>query len=426
MASALLSQSVYLRSHSAIEGRHAHVAMMTSGGLAPCLSSSIAQLAKYWVQALREGQIAGLTIRCYIDGYAGVLTGKSIVIPEEDWDRLVHLNDLGGSPIGNSRVKLTNIADCIKRGFIKEGDDPLEVAAQQLMKDGINVIHTIGGDDTNTQAAVLSKYLLDKHNGSVIVIGMPKTIDNDVIPIKQTFGADTAAQQGALFFTNIVSEDTANPRMLILHEVMGRDCGYLTAKTAYYYRQKLAKQEFASDLFPSSRASRDIHAIWIPELKLDLLAEGARLKKVMDQFGCVNVFFGEGTGVDEIIRDMEAHGEEVPRDAFGHVTLNKINPGQYFSQRLAKYVEAEKTIVQKSGYFARSAAANEFDRDLIGRCAEVGVASAIAGVSGCMGEDEEREGAPIRPIEFERIKGGKAFDIEQEWFQAMLKEIGQM
>lgn len=79
---------------------------MTSGGLAPCLSSSIAQLTKYWVEALREGRISGLTLRCYIDGYAGVLTGRSIVIPEEEWDHLVHLNDLGGSPIGNSRVKV--------------------------------------------------------------------------------------------------------------------------------------------------------------------------------------------------------------------------------------------------------------------------------------------------------------------------------
>lgn len=294
------------------------------------------------------------------------------------------------------------------------------------MKDGINVIHTIGGDDTNTQAAVLSKYLLDEHNGKVIVIGMPKTIDNDVIPIKQTFGADTAARQGASYFSNVVSESSANPRMLILHEVMGRDCGYLTAKTAQYYREILANTQFASGLFPSGRGARDIHAIWIPELKLDLVAEGARLKKVMDEFGCVNVFFGEGTGVEEIVRDMEANGEEVPRDAFGHVTLNKVNPGQYFAKQLAKYVEAEKTLVQKSGYFARSAAANDFDKDLIGRCAQVGVASAIAGVSGCMGEDEEREGFPIRPIEFERIKGGKAFDITQSWFKDMMKEIGQM
>ena len=123
---------------------------------------------------------------------------------------------------------------------------------------------------------------------------------------------------------------------------------------------------------------------------------------------------------------MEANGEEVPRDAFGHVALAKINPGAYFSSHLAKLVEAEKTIVQKSGYFSRAAAANEFDRDLIGRCAKEGVKSAIAGVSGCMGEDEDKEGAPIRAIEFERIKGGKPFATAQPWFQEMLKEIGQV
>lgn len=74
---------------------------------------------------------------------------------------------------------MTNIKDCLARGFIKEGQTPLEVAAQQLIKDKINVLHTIGGDDTNTQAAELSKYILDEHGGKVVVIGMPKTIDND-------------------------------------------------------------------------------------------------------------------------------------------------------------------------------------------------------------------------------------------------------
>mmetsp|Transcript_27177 Transcript_27177/g.59822 ORF Transcript_27177/g.59822 Transcript_27177/m.59822 type:complete len:424 (+) Transcript_27177:144-1415(+) len=420
------TDSTFLHSHASIAGKHVNVGMMTSGGLAPCLSSSIAQLSKYWIEALAEGKISGLTLRMYVDGYSGVLTGHSFVVPNAEWKDMEKLNFLGGSPIGNSRVKLTNLVDCEKRGFTKPGEDPLEVASQRLLLDDIHVLHTIGGDDTNTQAAVLSKYLLDKHNGSVIVIGMPKTIDNDVVPIAQTFGADTAAEQGAIFFQNVVNESTANPRMLILHEVMGRDCGYLTAKTAQYYRDLLAKQNLASPLFPSNRSSRDIHAIWIPELKLDLVAEGARLKKIMDKNGCVNIFFGEGTGVEEIVRDMESNGEEVPRDAFGHVTLAKINPGQYFSKRLAKYVDAEKTIVQKSGYFARSAAANEFDRNLIGECAKVGVTSAIGGISGCMGQDEEREGSPIRPIEFERIKGGKAFDLKQEWFQAMLKEIGQV
>ena len=321
--------------------------------------------------------------------------------------------------------QLTNTADCIKRGYCKENETPLEVAALRLIADEVNVLHTIGGDDTNIQAATLSKYILEKHGGKVTVVGMPKTIDNDVYPIHQTFGADTAAKQGAIFYTNVVNESTANPRMLILHECMGRDSGFLTSQTAAYYRQSLAEQKFANGPFPSSKASRDVHAIWIPEVKLDLVAEGARLKKIMDEFSCVNVFFGEGTGVEEIVKDMESRGEEVPRDAFGHVTLAKVNPGAYFSKHIAELIGAEKTIVQKSGYFARAAAANEFDRGLIGDCAKEGVASAIAGISGCMGQDEDKEGQPIRAIEFERIKGGKPFDISQEWFQQMLKEIGQ-
>lgn len=271
-----------------------------------------------------------------------------------------------------------------------------------------------------------SSQVLTPSPRSLFLLPLTQTIDNDVYPIKQTFGANTAAVQGAKFFENIVNEDTANPRMLILHEVMGRDSGYLTAATAAEYRKILAAQDLSASSFPfCSTATRDIHAIWIPELKLDLLAEGERLKKIMDEVGCVNVFFGEGTGVKEIVADMESRGEEVPRDAFGHVALAKINPGMYFSKSIAKAIQADKTIVQKSGYFARSSAANDFDIDLIGKCAEEGVNSALQGVSGCMGEDED-QGDKIRAIEFNRIKGHKPFNVEQPWFKQMLKEIGQV
>eukprot|EP00984_Skeletonema_dohrnii_P019992 scaffold9677_cov121-Skeletonema_dohrnii-CCMP3373.AAC.3 len=310
------------------------------------------------------------------------------------------------------------------RGFVKEGETPLEVAAQQLIKDGINVIHTIGGDDTNTQAAELSKYILEKHGGKVVVVGMPKTIDNDVYPIVQTFGADTAAEQGAIFFKNVVSESSANPRMLIIHEVMGRDSGYLTAATARKYRDGMKSAKFTGPGFTTTAKSRDIHAVWIPEVSLDIVEEGKRLRKVMDENGCVNVFLSEGAGVEDIVAEMEANGEEVPRDAFGHVSLAKINPGVYFSKRLAELVGAEKTLVQKSGYFARAAASNTFDRQLIKDCAKEGVASAIAGVSGCMGQDEDKAGTPIRAIEFERIKGGKPFNPELPWFKELLADIG--
>ena len=69
----------------------------------------------------------------------------------------------GGSPIGNSRVKLTNVADCLKRGLVKEGEDPQKVAADQLVADQVDVLHTIGGDDTNTAAADLAAYLAERH-----------------------------------------------------------------------------------------------------------------------------------------------------------------------------------------------------------------------------------------------------------------------
>jgi len=69
----------------------------------------------------------------------------------------------------------------------------------------------------------------------------------------------------------------------------------------------------------------------------------------MDEIGCVNVFLSEGAGVTDIVAEMERNGEEVPRDAFGNVSLAKFNPGVYFSKRLATLVRAEKTLVQKSG-----------------------------------------------------------------------------
>ena len=294
----------------------------------------------------------------------------------------------------------------------------------QLKVDNIHILHTIGGDDTNTQAALLSAHLL-KNGYSLTVIGMPKTIDNDVHPIKQTFGADTASIESAKFFRRIVAEGSASPRMLIIHEVMGRDCGYLTARSAHVYREMLRSDEDSMsgcELWGLGKGKRDIHAVFIPEIPIDLPSIGARLKTVMDDLDVVNVFLSEGAGVSDIVSQMESEGQPVPRDAFGHVQLAKINPGEYLSKRLGSMVNAEKTLVQKSGYFARAAPSNDFDQRLIEKCARVGAECAMRGVSGCMGQDEER-GDEVRPIEFERIRGGKVFDINTDWFQEMMGEV---
>ena len=77
--------------------------------------------------------------------------------------------------------------------------------------------------------------------------------------------------------------------MMIVHEVMGRDCGWLTAATAQAYRQQLSRRP----LLPTiglTKARLDVHAVFIPELPIDLEMEAARLKAILDANDNVNIF----------------------------------------------------------------------------------------------------------------------------------------
>eukprot|EP00929_Paragymnodinium_shiwhaense_P072836 TRINITY_DN3698_c0_g2_i1.p1 TRINITY_DN3698_c0_g2~~TRINITY_DN3698_c0_g2_i1.p1 ORF type:complete len:919 (+),score=271.27 TRINITY_DN3698_c0_g2_i1:89-2845(+) len=396
-------------------GAPRRVAFLSAGGLAPCLSSAIGGLIERYNELWPNVEII-----CYIGGYKGLLLGHSMhVTPQvRKLASVLHLH--GGSPIGNSRVKLTNKADCEKRGYVKPGQDPQKVAADQLVKDQVDILHTVGGDDTNTAAADLAKFLAT-NDYSLTVIGMPKTIDNDVYPIRQTLGAWTAAEEGAKFFNNVVYEHSANPRMLIVHEVMGRSCGYLTAATARHYRALLKSKGFVPRL--GLRFEKmDIHAVYIPEVHIDLHAEAERLKIIMDNVGCVNIFISEGAGVEDIVKEMESKGQTLPRDAFGHVKLDAVNPGEWFANQFSKEIGAEKVMVQKSGYFSRSAPANQSDLSLIKSMCDLAIECAISRTPGVIGHDEDKDGV-LRAIEFERIKGGKPFDTHLPWFKDMMSEI---
>ncbi len=393
------------------------IAFLTAGGIAPCLSSSIGALIESYNNLAPEAEMIG-----YLNGYRGLLLGKSLRFPEEVKTNYPILYDFGGSPIGNSRVKLTNTDDCVKRGYVGENGDPIKVATNQLIKDQVDILHTIGGDDTNTMAAQLSSYL-HENNYNLTVVGLPKTVDNDVFPVTQTLGAWTAAEQGALFFENIANENTTSTRQLIIHEVMGRNCGWLTAQTAYDYREKMKKRTFFPEML-IDQSRWDVDAVYVPETDFDFQKEVDRLKKRMDEKDGVNIFLSEGAGLETIVREMESRGEEVPKDAFGHIRLDEINPGQWFAKQFSGALDAEKTLVQKSGYFARSAKPNQQDLDLIKRSAFFGAEQAIKGNSGMAGLDDDHN-KELRLIEFERIKGGKPFDTTVDWYKTMLNDIGQ-
>jgi diphosphate-dependent phosphofructokinase len=393
------------------------VALLTAGGHAPTLSTAVGNLIQRYDELVPDVEIVA-----YKHGYWGLLRGERYVVDAEVRKHAAVLSGFGGSPIGNSRVKLTNTEDLVARGLIPDGANGLEEAARRLVEDGIDVLHTIGGDDTNTTAADLAAYLREQGT-DLQVVGLPKTIDNDIVPVRQSLGAWTAAEQTAEYAQNIISEHGANPRMLIVHEIMGRSCGYLTAQATADYQDWHGRQTWVPGIGLDPRRW-DVHAVFLPEMHIDIEAEAARLKRVMDEVGNVNIFLSEGAGVPEIVAELEAKGEDVPRDAFGHVQIDKVNPGQWFSQQFAEKIGAEKVMVQKSGYFARSARSNPADLRLIQSMTDLAVQVALEGGTGLIGHDEER-GGQLRAIEFERVAGHKPFDITQDWFVAAMERVGQ-
>ena len=127
----------------------------------------------------------------------------------------------------------------------------------------------------------------------------------------------------------------------------------------------------------------------------------------------------------DIVARMEQEGKQVaaarrvrPREA------RFDQPGQYFADTFSALIGAEKVLVQKSGYFARAAPANQADIELIQETAELAVAQACLRLGGVCAKDEDA-GDVMRCIEFPRIKGGKPFNVEIDWYKKMMVEIGQ-
>jgi len=163
------------------------VGILTAGGQAPCLASSIGALIERYTELYPS-----VDIICYVNGWAGVLLGESFLVTPQVRKQAATLHNHGGSPIGSSRVKLSNQEDCEKKGYVQAGVSAKEWAAGQIMRDRIDVLHTIGGTDTATAALGLSEYLATK-GYKLTVVALPNTINQDCYPVRQTLGAWTAA-----------------------------------------------------------------------------------------------------------------------------------------------------------------------------------------------------------------------------------------
>ena len=91
------------------------VALLTAGGLAPCLSTAVGRLIERYTEISPETEIIA-----YVGGYKGLLLGESIVVTQEIRENASVLYNHGGSPIGNSRVKLTNVKTAKSAASLKK------------------------------------------------------------------------------------------------------------------------------------------------------------------------------------------------------------------------------------------------------------------------------------------------------------------
>ncbi|CUG91688.1 phosphofructokinase, putative [Bodo saltans] len=432
------------------------VALLTSGRIAPSFGPAVGGfLRRYQDLVLGDAQAAqttpqqGIKFIVYRHGYRGLLTGDTVEVKAEDFAASEVFSKNGGSPAGASRTRLSNVPHLLKRGFIKEGDDPHELAAQQLMKDNVRVLHVIGSASAQFTASRLSALLNGKYHYPLHHVGLAKTIENDMSPIRMTLGALTAAEEGAKFFENVVAEHNSNPRMLIIHEIKGRAAGWLAAATAREYRKRLDHRNFASS-FGQAREVLEVHAVYTPEMHIDFPSEIGRLRRCMDRHDNVNIFVAQGTLLSVIEAELAAEqgGDVARHPAFGYPI---IDTAAWFAKKLKDGIGAEKVLIQRSGVYVRAAPANNADRMLTTSCVNYAVDLVVSHViegrpitgstssasssraaqstksnvlRGVVGHDDRFDGQ-LRLVEVEPLMRKWPFDVAVPWFVELLAAIGQ-
>lgn len=215
------------------------IAIITCGRIAPCFGPAVGGFLQRYGEVLGSSHLhnpkhatagsdgrAIVRLIAYRHGFRGLLRGDVIEFGPEHIAAAPLLAAKGGSPIGASRTRLSNMAHLRLRGLIADGDDDAhEVAARRLKADNVAVLHVIGSSHAQLTGQRLSAILREKHGHFMRSIGLAKTIENDMYPIQMTLGALTAAEHGAIYFENVVPEHNSNPRMLIIHEIKGRAAG---------------------------------------------------------------------------------------------------------------------------------------------------------------------------------------------------------
>jgi 6-phosphofructokinase 1 len=310
-------------------------AIVTCGGLCPGLNNVIRSV--FYELHYNYGVRKILGIR---NGYLGLNPDAGLEPKLMTHDDVEETHHLGGTMLGSSR-----------------GPQDGEMMADFLASRGVDILFCLGGDGTQRGAHALQQALA-KRGLPIAVVGIPKTIDNDISFVWQSFGYDTALEKAAEVIRASHAEARGAINGIGLVQLMGRDAGFVAAGATI--------------------VSQEVNFALIPEIPFPLNGEGGFLEALEDRVRARKhavVVVAEGAGQHLFEDEPEAC------DASGNLLHRDI--GEHLRREIISYFKQQNTPCNLKyfdpSYLIRSIPANARDRVITDQMGRHAVHAAMAG-----------------------------------------------
>ncbi|PSR89327.1 ATP-dependent 6-phosphofructokinase [Actinidia chinensis var. chinensis] len=316
-----------------------HACIVTCGGLCPGLNTVIRELVCGLSYMYGVNKVLGID-----GGYRGFYAKNTVTLTPKV------VNDIhkrGGTSLGTSRG----------------GFDTCKIV-DSIQDRGINQVYIIGGDGTQKGATAIYEEIRQR-GLKVAVVGIPKTIDNDIPVIDKSFGFDTAVEeaQRAINAAHVEAESTENGVGVV--KLMGRHCGFI----AMY----------------ATLASRDVDCCLIPESPFYLEGEGGLfefIEKRLKENGHMVIVIAEGAG-QELLSERMQSGDQ--KDESGNKLLPDV--GLWISHRIKDHFANQRKMLLTlkyidPTYMIRAIPGNASDNVYCTLLAQSAVHGAMAGYTG--------------------------------------------
>jgi 6-phosphofructokinase 1 len=315
--------------------QYCRAAIVTCGGLCPGLNNVIRSVHNELYYHYGVKDILGIR-----NGYQGLNPEFGLKPVELDPEMVSNIHKLGGTMLSSSR-----------------GPQDPKVMVDYLCSLGVNMLFCVGGDGTQRGAHALAQEAL-RQKVPLAVVGIPKTIDNDIHFVQRSFGFATALEKAKEVLDGAHVEAKGAPNGLAIVKLMGRNAGFIAAGATI--------------------ASQEVNCTLIPELPFEL--EGgdgllAFLKQRILRKKHAVLVVAEGAGQELFAKAREE------RDASGNLKLHDV--GLYLRDRIKEYFASENVPIAikyfDPSYLIRSVPANSADSVLCDQMARMAVHAAAAG-----------------------------------------------